>query len=241
MLQAAAQFVKEVSDHTEPAELLDALQMVGRKHRQGLNVLCTFFLPAQYRLNRSIFFHADFPGEQFLDERQLLDVAHGGSPILNYAQTQAGPFTFTEAMRALRLTGNDRWPVEFIRKFGIRDCLSCPSRRWITAFYSEAVLHIDRVERHALAWAAGAAVEQIDKLVKKARYPGWPVELTPREIEALRLRAQGLKNPAAAERMGISANTVGTYLSRAIEKLGANDVTEAVAIAIRLGLLPGAG
>ena len=46
--------------------------------------------------------------------------------------------------------------------------------------------------------------------------------------EVLRMRSQGKKNPEAAKEMGVSVETVRTYLKRAMKKLGARDVTGAV-------------
>jgi DNA-binding CsgD family transcriptional regulator len=247
MLFAATRFVKAAPSYGRPAELLDALQSVAQKHRQPLCVLGLMFLVPHYsqfekqRFDRSIFFHPDFPGEDFWPEYQKLAIANG-SLTNDYARHQSLPFTLTEAMRALRLTGGDRWLIELLQKFRIRDALYCPFRRWILVYHSEReVLRVDHFDRHVLAWAAGAAVEQVERLVKKQ----WPfdqrADLTPREIEVLRVRSRGKKNPEAAKEMGVGVETVRTYLKRAKEKLGARDVTEAVTKAMRQGLLPGAG
>jgi DNA-binding CsgD family transcriptional regulator len=247
MLLDATQFVKAAPSYDRPAELLDALQSVARKHRQPLYVLGLMFLVPRYsqfeklRLGRSIFFHPDFPGEDYWSEYQKLAIAHG-SFTNDYARLQSLPFTLTEAMRALRLTGSDRWLIELLRRFRIRDTLYCPFRRWNLVFHSGGeVLRIDYFDRHVLAWAAGAAVEQIERLVKKQLLFDQRADLTRREIEVLRLRSRGKKNPEAAKEMGVGVETVRTLLKRAMKKLGAHDVTEAVVKAMRQGLLPGAG
>lgn len=61
--------------------------------------------------------------------------------------------------------------------------------------------------------------------------------LTPREIEVLRWIADGLTGPQIAERTGLSRSTVNTHVEHAREKLGARTRTEAVARAVRQGLL----
>ncbi len=63
------------------------------------------------------------------------------------------------------------------------------------------------------------------------------VELTPRELEVLRLIARGLSNRDIGERLAISANTVRIHVSRILDKLGAGDRTQAVVIAMERGLL----
>jgi DNA-binding NarL/FixJ family response regulator len=65
-----------------------------------------------------------------------------------------------------------------------------------------------------------------------------PLEsLTPRETEVLRAVAAGQTNKAIALKLGISDHTVKFHLSSAMNKLGAASRAEAVAIAIRRGLI----
>lgn len=54
--------------------------------------------------------------------------------------------------------------------------------------------------------------------------------LTPREQEALNLRSKGMKVSQIATRFGTQPSTVGTLLGRARGKLGADTISEAVAI-----------
>lgn len=61
--------------------------------------------------------------------------------------------------------------------------------------------------------------------------------LTPRELDVLRLLAAGRSNPAIAEDLFISLRTVTTHLSRLYGKLGVSSRTEAVAEAMRLGIV----
>ncbi len=61
--------------------------------------------------------------------------------------------------------------------------------------------------------------------------------LTPREQEILGMLAEGLPNKAIASRLGISDHTVKTHLEAIFDKLGASTRAEAVARAVRAGLL----
>lgn len=61
--------------------------------------------------------------------------------------------------------------------------------------------------------------------------------LTDRERDILALLADGLGNKQIAARLGISTSTVKTHLELLFEKLDAASRTEAVASAVRLGLL----
>jgi len=61
--------------------------------------------------------------------------------------------------------------------------------------------------------------------------------LTPRELEILRLVAQGRSNGEIAKQLFISAKTVSVHVSNILAKLGASGRTEAAALARRRGLL----
>jgi DNA-binding NarL/FixJ family response regulator len=57
-------------------------------------------------------------------------------------------------------------------------------------------------------------------------------ELSPKQLAALRLLAQGLERKAIAERMGIGEETVKTHLAEVRRKLGARTSAQAVAIGL---------
>jgi DNA-binding NarL/FixJ family response regulator len=59
--------------------------------------------------------------------------------------------------------------------------------------------------------------------------------LSPREIEVLRLVAQGNSNKQIAAQLAIVEETVKTHMTNILSKLGANDRTHAVTIAITRG------
>lgn len=62
-------------------------------------------------------------------------------------------------------------------------------------------------------------------------------DLTAREVEVLRLLADGLSHEQVGRRLQISAETARTHLRKACTRLGAATRTEAVARAIREGLI----
>jgi two-component system, NarL family, response regulator YdfI len=62
-------------------------------------------------------------------------------------------------------------------------------------------------------------------------------ELTPREIEVLRLMAEGFGNKQIAARLGISDHTVKFHISSILAKLSVSSRTEAVTQGIRMGLI----
>ena len=61
-------------------------------------------------------------------------------------------------------------------------------------------------------------------------------ELTDREMEILRLIAQGLSNEEIAERLVIARSTVGGHIGRILGKLGLANRTQAALYALRTGI-----
>ena len=61
--------------------------------------------------------------------------------------------------------------------------------------------------------------------------------LTQRELEVLRLLADGLRHEEIGKRLGIGSETVRTHLRKASDRLGAATRTQAVATALRQGLI----
>ncbi|MBV8445795.1 MAG: response regulator transcription factor, partial [Candidatus Dormibacteraeota bacterium] len=62
-------------------------------------------------------------------------------------------------------------------------------------------------------------------------------DLTARETEVLRLLAQGLSNQAISAALGIRLATVRNHVQSVIEKLQAHSKLEAVATALRMGII----
>ena len=63
------------------------------------------------------------------------------------------------------------------------------------------------------------------------------IGLTPREVEVLRLVADGLSNAQVAERIGRTEGTVKVHLKNILQKLDVKDRTEAVTTALRRGFI----
>jgi len=67
--------------------------------------------------------------------------------------------------------------------------------------------------------------------------PAAGIGLTRREMEALRLLAEGMTSPEIARRLGITSHTVDWYMNGIQAKLQAKNRPHAVSLAFRLGLL----
>jgi two-component system nitrate/nitrite response regulator NarL len=85
-------------------------------------------------------------------------------------------------------------------------------------------------------------VARVRRLVARAaahadREPGRGLsELTKRELEVLRLLADGLDQGTIADRLVISRATVATHIQRILKKLGVHSRAQAVALAYREGV-----
>ncbi len=70
-----------------------------------------------------------------------------------------------------------------------------------------------------------------------ATRPGGIDQLTPREMDVLRLLAQGLSNRKIGERLTVNERTVKYHVAAILSKLEAANRTEAVMRAVERGLI----
>ncbi|MEH1851183.1 MAG: response regulator transcription factor [Nostoc sp.] len=71
------------------------------------------------------------------------------------------------------------------------------------------------------------------KLVQRMSNP----ELSERELDVLRLMAQGMSNLEISSTLNIGESTVKSHINRILSKLGVNDRTQAVIIAVKRGIV----
>lgn len=84
--------------------------------------------------------------------------------------------------------------------------------------------------------AAGEAADAA-LVSRRAAPPDDETGLTPREAEVLSLLAEGASNKAIARRLGISVHTAKFHVGSLLDKLDATGRTDAVAHALRLGVI----
>jgi two-component system response regulator DesR len=63
------------------------------------------------------------------------------------------------------------------------------------------------------------------------------MKLKPKELQIIVLAADGLNASQIGQQLNLTKGTVAVYRWRAIEKLGADNLYHAIAIAFRCGLL----
>jgi DNA-binding NarL/FixJ family response regulator len=77
----------------------------------------------------------------------------------------------------------------------------------------------------------------IKEMSNLAAGDGPSTDLSVRELEVMKLLAQGLSNKQIAVRLGLGVETIKSHISSILAKLGAVDRTQAVALAMRRGLI----
>jgi len=127
-----------------------------------------------------------------------------------------------------------------------------PDARWTVRLLRADVRALlareaSRDEIHSAIHAARNGMVLLDPEIAKDLLTGSPrvvepiqeavEELTPREVEVLRMMAEGLGNKEIAARLGISDHTVKFHISSILAKIGASTRTEAVTLGIRMGLI----
>ena len=86
------------------------------------------------------------------------------------------------------------------------------------------------------AVAAALALELPARQDAPARTPANAAGLSGREVEVLRLVAKGWTNERIAEELFLSPRTVQTHLTNVFRKIDVDNRTEAVRVAMTLGL-----
>lgn len=71
------------------------------------------------------------------------------------------------------------------------------------------------------------------KLVQRMSNP----ELSDRELDVLRLMAQGMSNQEIGTALSIGESTIKSHVNRILSKLGVSDRTQAVIVAVKRGLV----
>ncbi|WP_343907598.1 response regulator transcription factor [Nocardioides aquiterrae] len=104
---------------------------------------------------------------------------------------------------------------------------------------SRGVADVCAAVRAAAAGEAVISAEMLARLLRRLQRRDTPAqpELTGREVEVLELVAEGLTNAVIAQRLHLSVHTVRNHIANLSQKLGAHSKLEALAIAVRQGLV----
>lgn len=231
--------IDAVTSTTDLDSVLNALNDIASIH--GLRVGSIWPTRDQWdaaAFSESILHHESVPAT-FRDGLRASTQKYGPSLLAQLAAEDPPPFTITEAMQRLQLSGGDRWIIDLMHEHGIRDGFYCPQGSWTVAFASRQVLKASALSQEArvtIDVAANLAVYRV-KEVMASRMNAEAADLSPRELTVLRHLARGMDAAGIAEQMALSENSVRTYLKRAQRKLNANSQAHAAALAMRRRLI----
>lgn len=156
-------------------------------------------------------------------------------PVMNGVQaTQQITARYPE-VRVLVLTtyGADEWVFDALRSGAIGYLLKGTPRENLIA----AVKGTAAGESHIDPKVAGKLLKSVSQQQDPAERSMLLAKLSARELDVLRLLAQGLSNTDIAKRLFLSHGTVRNYVSAILTKLNVEDRTQAALLATRYGLV----
>lgn len=168
-------------------------------------------------------------GEGITDLAAAPIVVDGSVRGLIYAGWRGGGHLGSDAVTALsveagRVAAELRTRDEVDRRLGamvVRQQSQAPATEWLDELRDIAAASGDDETRRRL-------LDLVDQ-AGGARETGEPsIPLTPRQLEVLALVAMGFGNRVVADRLGLTVDTVKTYLRAAMVRLGAHTRHEAV-------------
>ena len=157
-------------------------------------------------------------------------------PVMNGIQATQRLHLRHPAIRVLVLTtyADDAWVMDAIRAGAAGYLLKDTRRDDLVA----AIKGTAEGKSFLDPTVAGTLMRQM--IAEPAARPvdaGQVEVLTERELDVLRLLAQGYSNPEIAQRVHLATGTVRNYVSTILQKLGVGDRTQAAVVALQRGLI----
>lgn len=155
-------------------------------------------------------------------------------PVMNGIQATEHIRRVFPKTRVLVLTtfGEDEWVFDAIRGGAAGYLLKGTPRQEIIAAVKGTFAGKSYIDPEV----GGRLLQEVGRATKIAATMFHP-ELSPRELEILKLMAKGLSNAEISERLHITQGTVRNYVSAVLSKLDVKDRTQAALAAVRHGLV----
>lgn len=162
-------------------------------------------------------------------------------PLIEALPLMDAAFTWDElrARRALTVAGTEA--LNKVAAEGWVDGLVVPLHRAGTHYGLISLVtlnhHISPAEKRQLEAVCVVFHERLRLVVPQEGFRIPPAGLTPREIDCIKLIAEGMSDITAGARLGIKGSTVHEHAERAKMKLQARNRAELVALAIGFGII----
>jgi DNA-binding NarL/FixJ family response regulator len=164
--------------------------------------------------------------------RARINAALRKLPDIDVERSAGGgaPITVTDSIEAMRRASPDGPVIVLTDRSRARAALRAGATGVLprSAGAAELRVAIDAM-RHGLAVAPAGGLWGADEEDDR--------RLTARELEVLKLLAEGASNKMIARQLAVSVHTAKFHVASILEKLDATGRTDAVAHAVRLGLL----
>jgi DNA-binding NarL/FixJ family response regulator len=140
----------------------------------------------------------------------------------------SGVMSGYEVLREVRHRYGERLPIMFV------------SRERVEPFDRAAGIQLGADDYVVKPFAPEEFIARVRRMVIRSaseEQTASGAKLTPREVEVLQLLASGLTQQEIAKKLVISTSTVATHIEHILEKLDVHSRAQAVALALRSGLV----
>jgi DNA-binding NarL/FixJ family response regulator len=184
------------------------------------------------------------------DGQAAVDLARALAPDVVLMDIRMGGVDGLEAAR--RLLGDPRPPrIVMLTTFGLDEYVYAAMKQGAAGFLLKDVPR-EQLVTAVRAVAAGETLvaptivrRLVEDFVRRpppgSRRPPALAALSQRELDVLKLLAEGLSNAEIADRLFLSEATVKTHVARTLGKLGLRDRVQAVVLAYESGLIEARG
>ena len=162
-------------------------------------------------------------------------------PLPDIALKRSAPFLWSQAPRLAKLADNERIYLRDLANHGMVEGVAvyCTAPNARSGFVGIGLpkdpASISDVKVRQVGVAAQLCFQRYCELV--GTYGETLPELSQRELDVIRWIGEGKSNAVIAEILGISKNSVDSYVKRIFAKLGVSDRTTAAVRAVALGLI----
>ncbi|MCP3471449.1 LuxR family transcriptional regulator [Bradyrhizobium sp. CCGUVB1N3] len=230
------EFIENLAPLTDAASVTNAMGELLEQH--GIDHFCLSFLPGPNQSYDDVAIENRMPDgyvPTYIEKQYTQD-----DPVFHHCKTTVLPFRWYKETPI----DPERQPravevVRLARDFGMVDGVVVPvasaAGRMGQVWFGGREFDLPEYKLPALHLMAHYAFDRLLRLKGVPSQPEHP--LSPREREVLTFVALGMTSAAIAARLSITERTVIAHIAHCCRKLGAATRTQAVAIAVRDGII----